>query len=42
MCSAHVHFFRHHKRTAPMIIRLAEGTLKTRFGTYTQILYYDG
>ncbi len=25
-----------------MIIRLAEGSLKTRFGAYTQILYYDG
>jgi GTP cyclohydrolase II len=25
-----------------MIIRLAEGTLKTRFGTFNQILYYDG
>jgi 3,4-dihydroxy 2-butanone 4-phosphate synthase/GTP cyclohydrolase II len=27
---------------APMIIRLAEGTLQTRFGTFTEILYYDG
>jgi GTP cyclohydrolase II len=25
-----------------MIIRLAEGPLKTKFGTYNQILYYDG
>ncbi|MDD2922361.1 MAG: hypothetical protein PHQ36_08745 [Anaerolineales bacterium] len=25
-----------------MIIRLAEGTLKTRFGVFNQILYYDG
>jgi len=25
-----------------MIIRLAEGSLRTRFGTFTQILYYDG
>jgi GTP cyclohydrolase II len=25
-----------------MIIRLAEGTLETRFGTFNQILYYDG
>ncbi len=25
-----------------MIVRLAEGTLQTRFGTFTQILYYDG
>jgi GTP cyclohydrolase II len=25
-----------------MIIRLAEGTLQTKFGTFTQILYYDG
>ena len=25
-----------------MIIRLAEGTLRTRFGTFTEILYYDG
>ncbi|MEW6404231.1 MAG: GTP cyclohydrolase [Chloroflexota bacterium] len=25
-----------------MIIRLAEGTLRTRLGTFTQILYYDG
>ena len=25
-----------------MIIRLAEGTLQTRFGTFNQILYYDG
>jgi GTP cyclohydrolase II len=25
-----------------MVIRLAEGTLKTRFGTFNQILYYDG
>ncbi len=25
-----------------MIIRLAEGTLQTRFGAFTQILYYDG
>ena len=25
-----------------MIIRLAEGTLQTRFGTFTEILYYDG
>jgi GTP cyclohydrolase II len=25
-----------------MIIHLAEGTLDTRFGTFTQILYYDG
>jgi GTP cyclohydrolase II len=25
-----------------MIIRLAEGTLETKFGTFTQILYYDG
>ena len=25
-----------------MIIRLADGTLDTRFGTFTQILYYDG
>lgn len=25
-----------------MIIRLAEGNLKTRFGTFNQILYYDG
>jgi GTP cyclohydrolase II len=25
-----------------MIIRLAEGPLKTRFGTFNQILYYDG
>jgi 3,4-dihydroxy 2-butanone 4-phosphate synthase/GTP cyclohydrolase II len=25
-----------------MIVRLAEGTLRTRFGTFNQILYYDG
>ena len=25
-----------------MIIRLAEGTLQTRFGVFTEILYYDG
>jgi GTP cyclohydrolase II len=25
-----------------MIIRLAEGPLRTRFGTFDQILYYDG
>jgi GTP cyclohydrolase II len=25
-----------------MIIRLAEGNLETRFGSFTQILYYDG
>jgi GTP cyclohydrolase II len=25
-----------------VIIRLAEGTLQTRFGTFTEILYYDG
>ena len=25
-----------------MIIRLAEGPLRTRFGTFNQILYYDG
>jgi GTP cyclohydrolase II len=25
-----------------MIIRLAEGSLKTRFGEFNQILYYDG
>lgn len=25
-----------------MIIRLAEGSLDTRFGSFTQILYYDG
>jgi GTP cyclohydrolase II len=25
-----------------MIIRLADGTLQTTFGTFTQILYYDG
>lgn len=25
-----------------MIVRIAEGTLKTKFGTYNQILYYDG
>lgn len=25
-----------------MIVRLAEGTLKTKFGTYHQVLYYDG
>jgi GTP cyclohydrolase II len=25
-----------------MIIRLAEGPLQTRFGTFNQILYYDG
>jgi GTP cyclohydrolase II len=25
-----------------MIIRLAEGTLQTRFGAFNQILYYDG
>lgn len=25
-----------------MIIRLAEGILQTRFGTFNQILYYDG
>ena len=25
-----------------MIVRIAEGTLKTRFGTYQQVLYYDG
>ena len=25
-----------------MIIRLAEGTLQTRFGRFNQILYYDG
>ena len=25
-----------------MIIRIAEGTLKTKFGTYQQVLYYDG
>jgi GTP cyclohydrolase II len=25
-----------------MIIRLAEGPLKTRFGSFNQILYYDG
>jgi GTP cyclohydrolase II len=26
----------------PVIIRLAEGTLQTRFGRFTEILYYDG
>lgn len=25
-----------------MIVRIAEGTLKTKFGTYIQYLYYDG
>jgi GTP cyclohydrolase II len=25
-----------------MIVRIAEGTLRTRFGTYNQVLYYDG
>lgn len=25
-----------------MIVRIAEGTLRTKFGTYTQFLYYDG
>ena len=25
-----------------MIVRIAEGTLKTKFGTYHQVLYYDG
>ncbi len=25
-----------------MIIRLGERALKTRFGTFTEILYYDG
>jgi GTP cyclohydrolase II len=25
-----------------MIVRLAEGPLRTRFGTFNQILYYDG
>lgn len=25
-----------------MIVRIAEGTLKTRFGIYQQFLYYDG
>ena len=25
-----------------MIIRLAEGELRTRFGTFNQVLYYDG
>jgi 3,4-dihydroxy 2-butanone 4-phosphate synthase/GTP cyclohydrolase II len=25
-----------------MIVRIAEGTLKTKFGTYNQYLYYDG
>jgi GTP cyclohydrolase II len=25
-----------------MIVRIAEGTLKTKFGTYRQFLYYDG
>ena len=25
-----------------MIVRVAEGTLKTKFGTYDQFLYYDG
>jgi GTP cyclohydrolase II len=25
-----------------MIIRLAEGNLKTKFGMFTQVLYYDG
>ena len=25
-----------------MIVRIAEGTLKTKFGTYHQYLYYDG
>ena len=25
-----------------MIIRLAEGTLPTRFGTFQEVLYYDG
>lgn len=25
-----------------MIVRIAEGTLKTKFGTYQQVLYYDG
>ena len=25
-----------------MIVRLAEGSLRTRFGTYQQVLYYDG
>lgn len=25
-----------------MIVRIAEGTLKTKFGTYRQSLYYDG
>ena len=32
----------YYERIAPMIIRLAEGTLQTRFGTFTEILYYDG
>jgi GTP cyclohydrolase II len=30
------------ERMTTMIIRLAEGSLDTRFGTFTQILYYDG
>jgi GTP cyclohydrolase II len=25
-----------------MIVRIAEGTLKTKFGIYKQVLYYDG
>ena len=25
-----------------MIVRIAEGTLKTKYGTYNQFLYYDG
>lgn len=25
-----------------MIVHIAEGTLKTKFGTYNEILYYDG
>jgi GTP cyclohydrolase II len=25
-----------------MIVRLAEGSLRTRFGTFRQVLYYDG
>lgn len=25
-----------------MIVRIAEGTLKTRFGTYRELLYYNG
>ena len=25
-----------------MIVRIAEGTLRTKFGTYNQFLYYDG